>query len=72
MNKDKLREDDDMLPEYDFSKGERGKFYQGHDNWIARASLDQDVVKHFSTSEQVNEALRMLIAEGRAPKPRKK
>lgn len=29
--------------------------------------LDPDVQQHFQTSEEVNEALRSLIAEGRVP-----
>ena len=69
MSKDKVREDDGTLPEHDTDKGQRGSLYEG---MITRVSLDRDVVKHFSTSEQVNDALHMLIDEGRAPKPRNK
>lgn len=68
---DKAKEDDDMLPEYDFSKGERGKFYQGRGPLVIRVSIDPDVAEHYSTTTDVNDALRMLIAEGRAPAPRR-
>jgi hypothetical protein len=37
---------------------------------VIRVGLDQDVARYFSTSDAVNEALRQLIAEGRAPEPR--
>lgn len=63
--------DDDLLPEYDFSKGTRGKFYQGRGALVIRVSIDPDVAKHYSTTEDVNAGLRMLIAEGRAPEPRR-
>jgi uncharacterized protein len=64
-------QDDDMLPEYDFSKGEVGKFYQGRGTLVVRVSIDPDVAEHYRTTTEVNDALRMLIAEGRAPEPRK-
>lgn len=62
--------DDDLRPEYDFSGGVRGKFYQGRGRIVTRISLDEDVAAHYRTTEEVNAALRQLIAEGRAPKPR--
>jgi uncharacterized protein len=74
MNKphDYINDKDDLLPEYDFdySKGERGKHYQGLGRLVIYVSIDPDVAKHFSTTESVNTALRQLIAEGRAPEPR--
>jgi len=64
--------DDDLRPEYDldFTKGEVGKYYQDRGRLVVRVSLDPDVARHFSTTDAVNEALRQLIAEGRAPEPR--
>lgn len=74
MNKqhDYINDKDDLQPEYDFdySKGVRGKHYQGRGRLVIRVSIDDDVAKHFSTTESVNTALRQLIAEGRAPAPR--
>jgi hypothetical protein len=67
---DRPLDDYEMLPEYDFSRGERGRFYQGPRTWVLRVNLDHDVAKYFSTPEKVNDALRMLIAEGRAGEPR--
>ena len=66
---DKEKEEE-MRSEYDFSGGVRGKFYQGRGRIVTRISLDEDVALHFRTTEDVNAALRTLIAEGRAPKPR--
>lgn len=70
---DKINEekkDGDLRAEYDFSGGVRGKFYQGRGRIVTRISLDEDVGAHYRTTEEVNAALRELIAEGRAPKPR--
>jgi hypothetical protein len=59
----------EMRPEYDFSKGVRGK-YAGR---IARTAtvvvLDPDVAQVFDTSESVNSALRALAA---IPRPRRR
>lgn len=60
---------DEMLPEYDFSGAVRGLFYSGRSRTVLRVTLDDDVAKCFSTSLDVNDALRMLIAEGRVPAP---
>jgi len=69
---DYIHDKDDLQPEYDFdySKGERGKYYQGRGRLVIHVSIDEDVAKHYSTTELVNAALRQLIAEGRAPAPR--
>ncbi|MEO7027913.1 MAG: hypothetical protein ABI147_00725 [Acidobacteriaceae bacterium] len=58
---DKLETSDDMLSEYDFSKGVRGK-YASHFKDVERlVSLDPDVKAVFPDSEAVNAALRVLI-----------
>jgi uncharacterized DUF497 family protein len=61
---------DEMRPEYDFTGAVRGMFYTGRSRTTVMVSLDEDVQKCFSTSKEVNDALRMLIAEGRVPAPR--
>lgn len=69
---DYIHDKDDLQPEYDFdySQAVRGKYYQGRGRLVIRVSIDEDVAKHFSTTDAVNAALRQLIAEGRAPAPR--
>lgn len=54
-------DDNEMLREYDFSGGVRGKYadrYTQENNIIL---LDPDVSLAFPTSESVNEALRLLM-----------
>jgi len=61
-------QEDPMRPEYDFSGGVRGKYWKGPGRKIiTHMRIDQDVRRHFRTADEVNAALRMLIAEGRAP-----
>jgi hypothetical protein len=55
----------DMLPEYDFSKGVRGKYAKRYAEGSNVVVLSPDVAKIFRTSESVNEALRMLVRVGR-------
>ena len=50
-----------MKKEYDFSKGERGKFYKPDIQLNLPVYLEPDVKKHFPDSESVNEALRCLL-----------
>jgi len=51
----------DMLQEYDFSKGTRGKYAKryAHSNNIV--VIQRDVAKYFSDSVAVNEALRTFL-----------
>jgi uncharacterized DUF497 family protein len=67
-NEDDFDDEDDILPEYDFSNGVRGLFHRPR-RTIIRMTIDEDVARHYSSSELVNTALRQLIAEGRAPAP---
>lgn len=62
---------DDLRPEYTFdrSKGVKGKYFTDS-RILIMVPLDSDVARHFSTPQAVNDALRALIAEGRAPAPR--
>ena len=50
----------DMLPEYDFSKGTRGKYARRYHQETNVVVLDPDVAKRFPNSEAVNQALRSL------------
>ena len=51
----------DMKKEYDFSKGERGKFYHPEAQLNLPVYLEPDVREYFPNSEAVNKALRCLI-----------
>jgi hypothetical protein len=51
---------DEMLPEYDFSGGVRGKYYQDYTQSSNVVILDPDVAEIFRDSDSVNEALRLL------------
>ncbi len=57
----KISEDDDMRPEYDFSKGVRGKHYKAFQKGSNVIFLEPDIAKIFKDSESVNHALRMLM-----------
>lgn len=54
------KEDPDMLDEYDFSKGVRGKYAARYQEGTNIVRLDDDVAAMFPNSEEVNEALRAL------------
>jgi hypothetical protein len=51
----------DMKKEYDFSKGERGKFFRADAELSLPVYLDPDVARAFRNSAAVNEALRSLL-----------
>ena len=60
-----------MLPEYDFSKAVRGKYYERFHRSSNVVVLDDDVSKLFPNAEAVNGALRALATvakRARAPK----
>ncbi len=50
----------EMLPEYDFSKGTRGKYAKKHAAGTNIIVLAPDVAKDFPNSSIVNETLRAL------------
>ena len=52
--------DGEMLPEYDFSKGVRGKYAQRYGRGSNVVVLDPDVAKEFPNAEAVNASLRSL------------
>jgi hypothetical protein len=56
--------EDDLRPEYDFSKmqgGIRGKYVDRYRAGTNIVLLDPDVLQAFPTSESVNETLRLLM-----------
>jgi hypothetical protein len=61
MNPETQIENDEMLPEYDFSGGVRGKYYAAYQQSQNVIVLDPDVAAVFRDSTSVNEALRMLL-----------
>jgi len=52
---------DEMLEEYDFSNGIRGKYAHAYKEGVNIVRLDSDVMKFFPDTKSVNEALRTLI-----------
>ncbi len=52
---------DEMLEEYDFSNGIRGKYAERYKEGVNIIKLDSDVTKFFPDAKSVNEALRTLI-----------
>jgi hypothetical protein len=82
MNRESNNEqrDPDMLDEYDFSGGVRGKYAERYARGTNVVVLDPDVAAVFPNSESVNEALRALASiirrqnqkartEGAEPRP---
>jgi hypothetical protein len=59
-----------MKDEYDFSKGERGKYAKQYAEGTNVILLDPDVAKAFPTSESVNKALRALIQQQEDAEPK--
>ena len=57
----KARRDPDMLAEYDFSQGVRGKYAQRYAEGTNLVLLSPDVAEYFPDSEAVNAALRALV-----------
>jgi hypothetical protein len=57
------------FPEVDFTNAVRGR-HVFLKRGILRVTIAADVARHYTTDEAVNDALRILIGEGRAPDPR--
>ena len=53
----------EMRPEYDFSKGQRGKYASRFAEGSNVVVLSPDVAEAFPDSESVNEALRALLKQ---------
>ena len=50
-----------MKKEYDFSKGQRGKYFKKFSVCSNIVKLDPEVRKHFPNSEAVNRALKSIL-----------
>jgi len=50
-----------MKKEYDFSTGERGKYYKRFAKGNNIVRLDPELKKHFPSSEAVNKALKSIL-----------
>jgi hypothetical protein len=61
MSQARNRKTDELRPEYDFSKGSRGKHHEAYKAGTNVVLLDADVAKAFPDSPSVNKALRMLL-----------
>ncbi len=55
-----VNDEDEMRPEYDFSGGVRGKYYEAYMQSSNIVVLDPDVAEIFRDSASVNEALRLI------------
>ena len=60
-NSKDVNDEYEMLEEYDFSDGVRGKYAKAYKEGINIVKLDQDVKRFFPDSKSVNEALRTMI-----------
>jgi len=56
-----IERDPDMLDDYDFSQGVRGKYVQRFAQGSNVVVLSPDVAEIFPDSESVNAALRLLV-----------
>jgi len=66
-------EEDDLRPEYDFSRmkgGVRGKYVDRYREGTNLVLLDPDVAAAFPDAKAVNEALRLLLADREHSVPR--
>jgi len=54
-------EDEDMLPEYDFAHGVRGKHHEAYKAGTNVIFLEPDLAKIFGDSALVNRVLRLLL-----------
>jgi hypothetical protein len=56
-----MKKQTEMLDEYDFSKGVRGKYTSAYHEGVNIVKIDDDVTQIFPDSKSVNEALRTLM-----------
>jgi len=56
-----MSNDPDMLEEYDFSKGVRGKYAKRYAEGTNVVVIDPDLNQYFPDNASVNEALRALL-----------
>ena len=70
MKKDS-QEEDDLRPEYDFSKLKghvRGKYVERYREGTNLVLLDPDVAAAFPDAKAVNDALRLLLHDKQSPR----
>ncbi len=58
----RMKSDPDMLEEYDFTGGVRGKYSKRYAEGSNVVVIDPDVAEYFPDHDSVNEALRGLAA----------
>ena len=58
----KMRDDPDMLEEYDFSGGVRGKYAKRYAEGANVVVIEPDVAEYFPDHDSVNESLRSLVS----------
>ena len=58
----KMRKDPDMLEQYDFSQGVRGKYAKRYAEGTNVVVIDPDVAEYFPDHDSVNESLRSLVS----------
>ena len=58
----RMKNDPNMLEEYDFTGGVRGKYVKRYAGGTNVVVIDPDVVEYFPDHDSVNEALRGLAA----------
>ncbi len=56
-----MAKEKEMLKEYDFSNGIRGKYAKAYAEGVNIVKIDKDVMDYFPDTQSVNEALRTLI-----------
>ena len=62
----KAEDNDDLLPEYDFSGAVRGKYYERYRQGTNVVLLEPDIAAVFRDSGAVNHTLRLLVSLARA------
>jgi len=68
-NRVKATQAADMLPEYDFSGGRRGKYLARYQSGTNVVLLDPDVAEAFPDAASVNRTLRLLVSVARRQVP---
>ena len=58
----KMRNDADMLQEYDFGEGVRGKYAKRYAEGVNVVAIDPDLVEYFPDHDSVNDALRGIAS----------
>jgi hypothetical protein len=58
----KMRNTNDLLPEYDFSKGIRGKYAKRYAEGTNVVVIDPDIAEYFPDHDSVNKSLRSIVS----------